>query len=268
MRVAPAAALAILLALPALAEAPRSSIRPEARPFTAVQPAAPAAPRVVQAPAAPRAVQQPAAPRTAPQPAARPRGFAETIRGIFGGGDGRSRTVRYASTVCGMPDVAGVAVQRIPGRIRGCGVENPVRVAAVAGVLLDRPAVMNCPTARALRDWVAGGLLPAFAAQGGVTSMKVAAGYACRTRNNRPGGRISEHGKGNAIDISAFRLGDGREVTVLQGWRALSTRAPLRAAWRSACGPFGTVLGPDADRYHQDHFHLDTARHRSGSYCR
>jgi hypothetical protein len=27
-------------------------------------------------------------------------------------------------------------------------------------------------------------------------------------------------------------------------------------------------LGPDADRYHQDHFHLDTASHRSGPYCR
>ena len=262
------AALAILMALPALAEAPRSSVRPEARPFVAVRPAAPAAPPAAAQPAAPPAALRPAAPRTAQQPAQRPRGFAETLRGIFGGGDGRSRTVRYANTVCGMPDVAGVAVQRIPGRIRGCGVEEPVRVAAVAGVLLDRPAVMNCRTAKALRDWVAGGVTPAFEAQGGVTSMRVAAGYACRTRNNRPGGRISEHGRGNAIDISAFRLGDGREVTVLQGWRALSARAALRAAWRSACGPFGTVLGPDADRYHQDHLHLDTARHRSGSYCR
>ena len=262
------AALALLAALPALAEAPRSSPRPEARPFVAVRPAAPAAPPAIARPAVPGTVQQPAAPRTAPQPAARPRGFAQTLRGIFGGGDGRSRTIRYANAVCGLPDVAGTPVQRIPGRIRGCGVEDPVRVAAVAGVVLDRPAVMNCRTARALRDWVAGGVLPAFEAQGGVTSMKVAAGYVCRTRNNRPGGRISEHGKGNAIDISAFRLGNGREVTVLQGWRALSSRAPLRAAWRAACGPFGTVLGPDADRYHQDHLHLDTARYRSGSYCR
>jgi len=28
------------------------------------------------------------------------------------------------------------------------------------------------------------------------------------------------------------------------------------------------VLGPEAARYHQDHFHFDTARYRSGSYCR
>jgi hypothetical protein len=42
----------------------------------------------------------------------------------------------------------------------------------------------------------------------------------------------------------------------------------MRRAHKTACGPFGTVLGPNADRYHQDHFHFDTARYRSGSYCR
>jgi hypothetical protein len=42
----------------------------------------------------------------------------------------------------------------------------------------------------------------------------------------------------------------------------------MRRMHRGACGPFGTVLGPEADRYHQDHFHFDTARYRSGSYCR
>jgi hypothetical protein len=37
---------------------------------------------------------------------------------------------------------------------------------------------------------------------------------------------------------------------------------------KAACGPFGTVLGPNSNRFHQDHFHFDTARYRSGSYCR
>ncbi len=254
-RAALALALALALAAaPALAEAPSVSLRPEARPAI-TRPAAPA--------------QAQAAPRTAPQPPVRPQGFGAALRGIFGGGDGRSGTVRYANAVCGMGDVAGTPLQRIPGRIPGCGIESPVRVSAVAGIALDRPAVMDCPTAAALRAWVKSGAIPAFEGRGGgLASLKVAAGYACRTRNNRPGGRISEHGRGRAIDISAFRLRDGREVTVLQGWRALPTRAPLRAAWSAACGPFGTVLGPDADRYHQDHLHLDTARYRSGSYCR
>ena len=61
---------------------------------------------------------------------------------------------------------------------------------------------------------------------------------------------------------------DGSEITVLQGWRAESTSRAMRKMHKAACGPFGTVLGPQADRFHQDHFHFDTARYRSGTFCR
>ncbi|MFC3117580.1 extensin family protein [Jhaorihella thermophila] len=58
-------------------------------------------------------------------------------------------------------------------------------------------------------------------------------------------------------------------MTVAKGWKSSHrTRKMLQRAWKTACGPFGTVLGPNADRYHRDHFHLDTARYRSGPYCR
>ena len=33
----------------------------------------------------------------------------------------------------------------------------------------------------------------------------------------------------------------------------------LRAAHRSACKLFNTVLGPEANNAHQNHFHLDMA---------
>ena len=33
----------------------------------------------------------------------------------------------------------------------------------------------------------------------------------------------------------------------------------LRAAHRSACKIFGTVLGPEANNAHQNHFHVDMA---------
>ncbi|HXF52530.1 MAG TPA: extensin family protein [Hyphomicrobiaceae bacterium] len=43
----------------------------------------------------------------------------------------------------------------------------------------------------------------------------------------------------------------------------------LRQLHRSACGIFGTVLGPEANEAHRDHFHLDLAQRRSRrSYCR
>ena len=48
----------------------------------------------------------------------------------------------------------------------------------------------------------------------------------------------------------------------------LPIRTAMRKMHRTACGPFGTVLGPDSDRFHRDHFHFDTAKYRSGPFCR
>jgi hypothetical protein len=183
---------------------------------------------------------------------------------------GRTDAVlRTGGALCGDNSIRGVVIGRVASQVQGCGVPEAVGVQSVAGVTLSPRATIDCPTARALKAWVDGAVKPAFADMGGgVSSLRVAAHYACRTRNNRPGGRISEHGKGKAIDISEFRMRDGSRVSVLTGWRDPGTRGAMRQVHRAACGPFGTVLGPQADRYHQDHFHFDTARHRGGSYCR
>ncbi|MDG1472042.1 MAG: extensin family protein [Ascidiaceihabitans sp.] len=175
---------------------------------------------------------------------------------------------RLRGAVCGDPDIQGEVVGRVPGKITGCGVDNAVRVRSVAGITLSQQAVMDCGTATALKSWINKGAKPAVGSKGGgLAGLKVAAHYSCRTRNNKAGAKISEHGKGRAIDISGLTLVDGRTITVLQGWNGADSRT-IRRAHKAACGPFGTVLGPDADRYHQDHFHFDTARYRSGSYCR
>ena len=175
------------------------------------------------------------------------------------------RRLRRRGAVCGDIDIQGEEVGRVPGRIRACGIKDAVRVRSVSGISLSQSALINCKTAKALKRWVDKGVVPAFGRRDRVVGLKVAAHYACRTRNNQKGARISEHGKDNAIDISGFHLESGRTVTVLEGWNG---KAPLRRIHKAACGPFGTVLGPRADRYHRDHFHLDTARHRGGPYCR
>jgi hypothetical protein len=41
----------------------------------------------------------------------------------------------------------------------------------------------------------------------------------------------------------------------------------LRRLHKGACGPFGTVLGPEANEAHRDHFHLDLAHRRNSAYC-
>jgi hypothetical protein len=41
----------------------------------------------------------------------------------------------------------------------------------------------------------------------------------------------------------------------------------LRAVHRAACKTFGTVLGPEANHAHKNHFHLDMAERRHGTIC-
>ncbi len=253
-------ALLALIAAPACADAPDRTprARPEAERFlAAARPhPRPAARRAAQAPPGPAFLSPDVSIRPWPRPQARARKAMA------------KRQMHRKGTVCGDLDIRGEAVGHVPGRIKACGIKNAVRVRAVSGVRLNPPALMNCKTAVALREWTDKGLKPAFRQRGPVVEMKVAAHYACRTRNNRKGARISEHGKGNAIDLSAFTMMDGEVITVLAGWGRGTTLRPLQKAYRRACGPFGTTLGPTADRYHRDHFHFDTARYRSGPYCR
>jgi len=152
----------------------------------------------------------------------------------------------------------------------GCQVENAWRMRSVAGVGFSRPAIVNCGVVAPLDDWVASTVQPAAQQNFGesVVGVDIAASYSCRAQNNSFGARMSEHGFGNAIDISAFTLESGRKITVKQGWRGGSQeRDFLREVRRDACGEFRTVLGPGTP-HHGDHFHLDLANRRSGkAYC-
>ncbi len=156
------------------------------------------------------------------------------------------------------------------GRVHGpgaCGVDDAYRVTQAAGVQLSQPATLNRRTAERLNQWLSRKAIPAIGRRGGgLVAIQVPSHYACRTRNSRPGAKLSEHAKGNAIDISAFILADGTRISVLDGWNGDDARL-LRRLHASACGPFGTVLGPNADVHHRDHFHFDIAEYRSGAYC-
>ena len=248
-----------LLGGPVLAQAPKDSLRPVAR-TTAEQ----------------QTVTVEASGGTAAQEAQEPR-----RKGLFGKLRPKKRTKKvrlFASkkqralqrgAVCGDTSLQGEVVGRVPGRISGCGVSDAIKLRSVSGVALTQQSVMDCGTAKAFKRWVDKGLKPAVGKRGGgVARIKVAAHYACRTRNNQKGGRISEHGKGRAIDIAAFYLADGSELSVLKHWGKGWRGKALKKMHKIACGPFGTVLGPNANRFHRDHFHFDTARYRSGSYCK
>lgn len=164
-------------------------------------------------------------------------------------------------------DRAGFTAEKL-GNVPGpgaCGVRDAYRVTEVAGVRLSQPATLGRRTLGTLDRWLRSEAIPIIGNRGGgLVAIRVPSHYACRTRNSRPGARLSEHAKGNAIDISAFILADGTTLTVLNDWDS----RVMKRLHASACGPFGTVLGPNSDRHHRDHFHFDVADYRNGSYCR
>ncbi|MCP5088267.1 MAG: extensin family protein [Rhodobacteraceae bacterium] len=204
-----------------------------------------------------------------PQPKKRPRKLrvarAETDKPI------PVRTVKYKRTgsVCGVRGIRGYSVGRVSGKIKGCRISNPVKVTEIDGVKLTREALIGCDAAKSLYTWVNRSAKPTVGRKGGgLAKIQVIAGYSCRTRNSKRGAKLSEHAKGNAIDIAGFVLKNGKVLSVERDWRSGSKSRTLKKLHKSACGPFGTVLGPNADRYHRDHFHFDVARYRSGTYCR
>jgi len=141
------------------------------------------------------------------------------------------------------------------------------------GELVATFARIGCPMAEALNVWMRDVVQPSAKARFGVEVAEIRnmASYGCRTRNNRRGARMSEHSYGNGLDIGGFVLTDGREVSVLKDWRRgpVEAQAFLREIHAGACGMFNTVLGPGSDRFHENHLHLDLARHRGGkAYCR
>ena len=139
----------------------------------------------------------------------------------------------------------------------------------VSGVGLNQFALMDCETAITLKTWIEVVAKPAFAdVGGGLIGLRLVGHYSCRTQNNKIRARLSEHARGRAIDISAFILADGSVLSVRDGWDAENSNDVLRQLHGGACGLFGTVLGPEADQYHKDHFHFDTARRSSGPVCR
>lgn len=158
-----------------------------------------------------------------------------------------------------------------------CGVDRPLRVKALEDGTIslgDRALPLSCPMTAALERWVAESVMPAALARYGqpVVEIKNFGTYNCRGRNNVVGARLSEHAFANAFDFAGVVLANGYSVTVKKGWRGNPVdRAFLREVTRGACGPFTTVLGPGADRSHDDHLHLDLAHHNNAGtyrYCK
>jgi Extensin-like protein C-terminus len=144
---------------------------------------------------------------------------------------------------------------------------GPDHSVIASGPVVVRPAAtLACPIVSALDRWMTESVQPASLRWFGtrVVEIKQISAYSCRGMNGHSWAHISEHAFGNALDIAAFALADGREVTVKNGWRGLpQEQGFLRDIEASACQQFSTVLAPGSNAYHYDHIHVDLMRRAS-----
>ena len=251
-----------------------------------------------------------------------------------------------------------------------CGTAAPMRLVSIGSnpqIAFSPPPALTCDMIAALHQWLQRDVQPLARKHLGapVVSVATMSSYSCRNAYGRKNGRLSEHGRANALDIGAFVTAKGQTTMVVADWGPIAreiaaqaaaaqkqreaeaaaaaarqkngippAQAPavvaapqplrpsigidlpgiavqipgassptalgltganrlggpkqqgdavqpalpavepltgkaqfLRAAHRAACGVFGTVLGPEANSAHKNHFHVDMAERKVRTIC-
>src|SRR5882757_4219890 len=110
-----------------------------------------------------------------------------------------------------------VAIPRLIGP-NACGGGDMVEVSAVrmpgnTQIAIKPAPVLRCAMAESLATWVHDEAAPRIAKTGALLrQLDTYDDYSCRGRNRIIGAQMSEHGKGNAVDIRSFSFTDGRIV--------------------------------------------------------
>ena len=169
---------------------------------------------------------------------------------------------------------SGARFERLPDTYAapGCTKLGTVQLSALGG---DRSPLgvsnlgpVRCGTAKAFSDWARFGVDRAARQILGspIARIETMGSYACR--NVAGSERRSAHARAEAIDVSGFVLADGRRIVLKRDWDSgdAATREFLRVVHQSACKRFGTVLGPEYNAAHEDHFHLEGSG--GATFCR
>ncbi len=152
--------------------------------------------------------------------------------------------------------------------LEGCELAGAIKLNSVATALgevrISGEPTMLCSFARQFTSWVRDVGAPltfAYTAQKLMT-IETGPGLVCRTRYNKPGEKVSEHAKGNAIDIASFRLDDKTRILVKQSPSDSQVSRDLVRTFRATgCGYFTTILGPGSNAAHEEHLHFDHGMH-------
>jgi hypothetical protein len=164
----------------------------------------------------------------------------------------------------GLLERAGARFNALPPRSAGeqCGYDDAVRFTGGGALEIGyRPADLgtSCRVAAGLALWEWHVVQPAALEHFG---QKVAAidhfgSYSCRRIYGRSEGQWSEHATADAVDIAGFRLQDGSRVSIVADWNDEGANSAfLRDVRDGACKLFSSVLSPDYNAAHRDHFHF------------
>jgi hypothetical protein len=144
-----------------------------------------------------------------------------------------------------------------------CGIEHPVKVSAIGSIEMKPAATLSCAMALTFSQWTKNELVPSARRRylSGVKTINQGSSYSCRKIS---GSRtLSEHGKGNALDIMSIDLNNGKDIDVRKpGIFSFRQRGFLNTVRADGCQYFNTVLGPGYNYDHRNHFHFDIKQRR------
>ena len=146
-----------------------------------------------------------------------------------------------------------------------CGIDYPVKVSAIGSVEMKPAATLTCNMAATFAAWTKNELVPSarWSYFTGVKTIHQGSSYSCR--NIAGEGVLSEHGKGNALDVMSIEHNNGDDIDVRKpGLFAFRTRGFLNTVRADGCQYFNTVLGPGYNYDHRNHFHFDVKNRKSG----
>jgi hypothetical protein len=161
---------------------------------------------------------------------------------------------------------AAVRFETVPNRevSPGCSFHNAVRVRATSAAV-GEPFTLSCRSALSLAIWERHVVQPLARAyfDASVTRIEHFGSYACRNIYNQKDAPLSRHATADALDIAGFILANGKHVRVERDWGRQGLESLfLRDIRDGACRVFDSVLGPEYNAAHRNHFHLDRGGYR------
>ena len=91
-----------------------------------------------------------------------------------------------------------------------------------------------------------------------VTRVRNMGTYSCRNIEHKKDKMRSQHATANAVDVGAFGFSSGPDVVLEKDWKDTGAKGAFEREVRDgACKIFSTVLSPDYNPNHSNHYHMD-----------